>query len=73
MPKQTINVNVGGSILTCLGVLLIILKLAEAINWAWWIILIPFYPLGFFLVVILSLIFFAGCAAACEFFLSKEK
>lgn len=27
------------------GVLLVILKLAGVIGWAWWIVLIPFYPI----------------------------
>lgn len=30
--------------LLILGVMLLILKLAGAVTWAWWIILIPFYP-----------------------------
>ena len=27
-----------------LGIVLLILKLAGVIGWAWWIVLIPFYP-----------------------------
>ena len=27
-----------------LGIILLILKLAGVIGWAWWIVLIPFYP-----------------------------
>jgi hypothetical protein len=69
MPEQKINVNVGGGLLTFLGVLLVILKLAEVINWSWWIVLIPLYPL----VIILGLFFFEGCVAVCEFFLSKVR
>lgn len=30
--------------LALLGVLLLVLKLAGVIGWAWWIVLIPFYP-----------------------------
>ena len=30
--------------LIVLGVVLLILKLAGVIGWAWWIVLIPFYP-----------------------------
>jgi hypothetical protein len=73
MPEQKINVNVGGSLLTFLGVLLVILKLAEVINWSWWIVLIPLYPLVVCLVILFGLFFFAGCVAVCEFFLSKVK
>lgn len=39
--------------LVVLGVVLLILKLAGVIGWAWWIILIPFYPA-------LALLLFAG-------------
>jgi hypothetical protein len=69
MPEQKINVNVGSSLLTFLGVLLVILKLAEVINWSWWIVLIPLYPLSVFLVILFVLLFFAGCVAV----LSKVK
>lgn len=34
-----------------LGTLLLILKLAGAIGWAWWIVLIPFYPIFLIIVV----------------------
>jgi hypothetical protein len=60
MPEQKINVNVGGGLLTFLGVLLVILKLAEVINWSWWIVLIPLYPMVLFLVILFGLLLFAG-------------
>lgn len=31
--------------LIALGILFLMLKLAGVIYWAWWIVLIPFYPL----------------------------
>ena len=31
--------------LVAIGVILLMLKLAGVISWAWWIVLIPFYPL----------------------------
>lgn len=31
-----------------LGIAFIILKLCNAINWDWWVVCIPFYPVVFF-------------------------
>ena len=39
--------------LVVLGVVLLVLKLAGVIGWAWWIVVIPFYPA-------LALLIFAG-------------
>jgi MFS superfamily sulfate permease-like transporter len=39
-----------------LGTILLILKLAEVIQWPWWIVLIPFY--GLFLVLFVFIIYF---------------
>lgn len=43
-----------------LGIILLILKLAGVIAWAWWIVLIPFYST----VLGLLIIFTGGCAVA---------
>lgn len=41
------------ALLYVLGVALLILKLAGVIAWAWWIVLIPFYPVAFGIAVLL--------------------
>jgi hypothetical protein len=52
--ENKVNVNLSSSLMFVLGTILLILKLAEVINWSWWIVLIPFYPL--FLVIFLLIV-----------------
>ena len=37
--------NKGLSFTTTLGLIFIVLKLCEVINWSWWLVLLPFYYL----------------------------
>lgn len=54
--------------LMLLGILFLMLKLAGVIYWAWWIVLIPFYPLiGGIIVMVCSAVFFAVLAVADAF------
>ena len=60
MQNNKIHINFGQSLLFVLGVILIMLKLAEVINWSWWIVLIPLYPSAIVLSFIVIVIVFVG-------------
>jgi len=49
------NIQIGGSLLFVTGAVFLMLKLSGAINWDWWIVLIPFYP-AFIAIILLMLI-----------------
>ena len=54
--------------LLLLGTLLTVFKLAGVINWAWWIVLIPFYPWA---AGVLLIVAFCVSAAVIEPFVRK--
>ena len=58
------NSSAGGvSILTVVGVVFIILKLANLVDWSWWVVLIPFwFQLAFIFLMLFSI--FIGCVCA---------
>lgn len=43
MSKSETSVTVGPGFFTLLGLLFIGLKLAEIIDWSWWLVLLPLY------------------------------
>ena len=70
--SNKININFGSSLMIFLGTILLILKLAEVIQWPWWIVLIPFY--GLFLVLfVLIIYFFIGMLIGLMEFFNRKK
>lgn len=58
--KQQVSINIGGGLFAAIGMVLIILKLAEVApvaDWSWWIVTLPFW-FGFAL--LLGFIVFLG-------------
>ena len=54
----------GVSLLTVVGVVFIILKLTDLVNWSWWVVLIPFwFQLAFVFLIVFSILMGCICAA----------
>jgi hypothetical protein len=70
--ENKVNVNFGSSLLLVLGTILLILKLAEVIQWSWWIVLIPFYPLFLALSILILLGLVVGIANLVEMIGEKK-
>jgi hypothetical protein len=70
--SNKININFGSSLFLVLGTILLILKLAEVIQWSWWIVLIPFYPL-FLVLFVLIIYFFIGMLIGLMEFFDRKK
>jgi hypothetical protein len=64
--ENKVNINLSSPFLLVLGTILLILKLAEVINWSWWIVLIPFYPLFLALSILILLGLIIGIAKLVE-------
>jgi hypothetical protein len=45
------------SLLSVLGLIFLVLKLTEVINWSWWLVLLPFYLVPGILLIILLIAF----------------
>lgn len=58
MEKTT--VRVGPGLFGCLGILFLTLKLCGVIDWAWWLVLLPFYGPLAAIVAFLALSAFAA-------------
>jgi hypothetical protein len=70
--ENKVNINLSSSLMFVLGTILLILKLAEAVQWPWWIVLIPFYPL-FLVLFVLIIYFFIGMLIGLMEFFNRKK
>jgi hypothetical protein len=79
--KKQITYNYGGSILFPLGIIFIVLKLAEVINWSWWLVTLPlwigpaifFVIMTIFCVVAFSILSVAFCAMVITYVIEELK
>jgi len=52
--------------LLIIGIMFLMLKLAGVVSWAWWIVLIPFYPAILGMLVVLGCFLLAGVFAVFD-------
>lgn len=68
MKNITVETQGGLSLSTLLGVVFIVLKLTEVINWSWWWVLFPFY---WWIVLLLVILIIAGLYVTIKTILTK--